>query len=384
MPQNTSTYTLLYRVRLLLEDGQSEAALQALKAIHIQDGQQREAAYLLGWSYALSKQWDEAMRVLSPLLPPAYQQEVSEALSDRARHVLCLLWLGLAAYNLSYYEHATLHFNECLKIIRDRRVYLPTARIHARFLLAKTCMMRNLYPTAVKQCERALRLCRLYEDIQISALVYAVLCEAYYSCDRLAEAMVAGYEALRLSQTFDNQLDVANVHYWLGRVCFRQNDAQGALEHYEQSLALVSDGTAPFMHFLACVALVDVHLAAQRFEDAKRFCQRALQQADGLEGTYELGTVYQTLGKIALAAAAQTDEAQRQPLLEEAVGWFEQACQKFEPERDYVALAEVYDSQAQALEGLGRSEEAIACWRSAFALVQNKPEQDAMAFSVDL
>lgn len=374
MTQNTSTYTLLYRVRLLLEDGQSEAALQALKDIQIQDGQQQETAYLLGWSYALSSQWDEALLTLSPLLPPVYQQEVSNTLSERARHALCLLWLGLAAYNLAYYEHASLHFNDCLKTIRERRVYLPAVRIHACFLLAKTCMLRNLYPAAIQHCERALRLCRLYENMQMSALVYAILCEAHYCCDRYTEALEAGREALR-TPTPENTLHIANTHYWLGRVNFRLHDSKLAVEHYQQGLALVSNGTAPLVYFHICVALADVHLAEQQLEEARHYCQLALGAAENLEDSYELGTVYQTLGKVALAAAKRSAATEQEVLLADATNWFQQASQKFEQSQEYAVLAEVYDGWAQALEQLGRTEEAIARWRLAFAVVQKRPEQ---------
>ena len=64
------TQTLLYRARLQLEEGQHKVVLSVLTDIRTEDEEQRrEVAYLLGWCYLQFKRWDDAIHVLSALLP---------------------------------------------------------------------------------------------------------------------------------------------------------------------------------------------------------------------------------------------------------------------------------------------------------------------------
>ena len=70
MEQMEENKKLLFRARLLLEEGQSDSALKILEAIVPDDEEQRrEVAYYLGWCYILHKRWGDANTVLSPIIP---------------------------------------------------------------------------------------------------------------------------------------------------------------------------------------------------------------------------------------------------------------------------------------------------------------------------
>src|SRR6266487_4536741 len=195
MTSRTNPQMLLYRARLFLEEGRSDEALSALESIHTEDEkQQQDVAYLLGWCYIQRKQWKEAVQVLTPLAQIKPEGE-ADTLLERERLALYLLHLGEAAINLSHYEDASQHFTNCLKVLHDRRVHLPSVRIKARYSLGMTCIRRGLYSAAIQHYEEALRLCRHYNNDDELAHIYHGLCDAYRNIGDFARAMTVGQEA---------------------------------------------------------------------------------------------------------------------------------------------------------------------------------------------
>ena len=179
MTAQSDPQMLLYRARLYLEEGRSKEALTALQALQSKDKKvQQNVSYLLGWCYVQQKRWQEAVEVLSPLLANVKLTGESDSLVERERVALYLLRLGEAAINLGHHEDASLHFTICLKVLHDRRVYLPTVRIKARYYLGMTCIVRGLYSAAVQHYEEALRFCRHYNNEEEKAPVYHGLFDA--------------------------------------------------------------------------------------------------------------------------------------------------------------------------------------------------------------
>src|SRR5207237_1272976 len=158
------TQLVLYRTRLFLEEGQTEAALSMLETIHPENEKlHNEVAYLLGWCYIQRKQWEKAFGVLTPLLEAAqYTDGEQEGLVDRERLALHLLRLGQVALYLAHFEDASRHLTLCLKVLHDRRVHLPGVRIKVRHYLALACCARGLISSCVEHYEEALRLGRHY------------------------------------------------------------------------------------------------------------------------------------------------------------------------------------------------------------------------------
>ena len=162
----------LFRVRLLLEEGQNEQALAVLETLQPEDEkQQQEHAYFMGWYYILTKHWNDALRVL---LPISRHQEDTET-TDTDEHLerinrewqaRCLLYLGYAAINIGQFEDAERHLTACLRLLKHKQLQRPELqlwRIRAHYSLALTYNMRGLFPTALEHYEKALHLF-LYED----------------------------------------------------------------------------------------------------------------------------------------------------------------------------------------------------------------------------
>jgi tetratricopeptide (TPR) repeat protein len=364
---------VLYRVRLQLEEGRYEAALAVLQEVHSdEEQQQREVAYLLSWCYIQSKRWADAIHMLSPLLKREELVKERETLAERERSVLSLLHLGIAAVNLSHYEDASHHFTLCLKVLHDRRVHLPSVRIKARYSLAMTCLMRGLYAAAIHHYEEALRLCQYYHQEEVLPDIYYGLCSVYRCVGDYISAYTAGQEALRLYQQKADRSLEARVHTILGRISFLLNDYREAADHYTESLAIGTSCQSPTMVMLNCAALAELRLAEARLDEAKRYCQFALEVMERTESAHMRGRTYHIIGKVSHAEAREAEGELQQQLLEQAMRWYEKAKEQLAQTQAYADIAEVYGAWAQVLEDLGRAQEAIKYWRSGYKVLSRK------------
>jgi len=375
MLQDAPTQMIFYRVRLLLEEGQHATALADLESLRpTTDQQKRDVSYLLGWCYIQRKQWRDAVRELHPLLTLAQATPPAEldALLERERYVLLLLHLGVAAVNLSHYEDASQHFTQCLKVLHDRRVHLPTVRIKARYSLAMTSLMRGLYTPAIQQYEDALRLCRHYNNEEEVPHIYHGLCIAYRYTGDFVKACVAGEDALQLYRQRQDRSHEARMHNILGRIQFLLGDFRKAADHYTESLAIATNYNGATLIMVDCAGLAELRLAEGRLEEARRYCQLAYETMARSEDVHMRGCTLLTIGKVAREEGRQAYGERRITLLEEAASWFERANEQLEHTQAYPDRAEVYGCWAQTLEDLGRVGEAIERWRSGYEFLAFK------------
>jgi tetratricopeptide (TPR) repeat protein len=378
--QKNETQKLLHRARLQLEEGQYEAALDALQGVESEDQKhQKEAAYLLGWCYIQHKRWSEAVKILEPLVQQEEQQETealaeqerqeTETLAERERQALSLLHLGIAAVNLSHYHDASRHFTLCLKVLHDRRVHLPSVRIRARYSLAMTCLMRGLFDAAIKHYEEALRVARHYNREDELPDIYHGLSDAYCSVGDYVSAYLAAQEALQIYRLREDRPLEARMENKLGHIRLLLGDYRDASDHFTESLAIASSCNRPVIVMSNCADLADLRLAEGRLSEAKRYCQIALKTMEGVENPHMRGKVYAVIGKVVHAEANTVEGPKRRQLLEEAVQWFERAKEQLAQTQAYADMAQVYGTWAQVLEELGRTQEAIECWRAGYEVL---------------
>ncbi len=375
MTSQTNPQMLLYRARLQLEEGGADEALSALEAVHTEDAkQQQEIAYLLGWCYIQKKQWSEAVQVLASLLQMKPDGEI-DTLLERERLVLSLLHLGEAATNLGHYEDAALHFSACLKVLHDRRVHMPSVRIKARYSLATTCIRRGLYSAAIRNYDEALRLCRHYNSDEELADIYHGLCSACRYVGDFARAMTSGQQALVLYRQKTQRNMEARVQNLMGEISFLLGDYREASDHYTESMAIATSFNGPTLAMLNCVALANVRVAEGRLEEARRYCQFALETMELSHNIEMSGQVYHAVGNVTYEEAKQAQGDQRKKLLEEAVSCYKKASELLNPSQAYAEKAEVFGRWANTLEELGREQEAIDLWRSGYVVLSQKAEE---------
>ncbi len=362
------TQASLNRARLLLEEGRSEDARAVIDTIQPDtDTQERDVSYLLGWYYIVSRQWDDVVQTLSPLLAPIILENASETLLERERQAIYLLRLGQTAVNLAHYEDASQHFIQCLKLLHDRRVHLPSIRIEARYSLAMTYVMRGSYTVAIQHYNDALRLCRHYELDEALPHIYYGLSEAYRCLGNFAQAHDAAREALRMYQERGDELLQSRIYTLLGRISFLLGDYAAALTYYTNSYTLAVSNDSLKMVMISCTALAEVYAEQGNMREAKEYAQRALEVTTKIDDAYLSGVVYATVGRITLTEARSTQGTERKSLFDESISWLQKAVMQLKPVQAPKDLAQTYTSLATALEETARSQEALTYLKLAYA-----------------
>lgn len=368
MEQTPDNRMLLFRARLLLEEGQSDIALKILEAIVSEDEkQQKEVAYFLGWCYVLRKQWGEATEVLSSIFPFADDEGESESRVDRERLALCCLRLGYAAVNFCRFDEATHHFSRCIKVLNSKRVKLPPiVRVKAHYSLAMSFMMRGLYSTAIQQYHDALHYFLYIDNDEELGNIYYGLSATYRLSGKLEDARLAGERALELYVTAANHHMEGVTHNLLGRIALENKDYRVASDHYTEALTISNVYAGPKMAMVNCTALADVRLAEGRLDEAKRFCQRACEMMTQVSDKYMCGLTYFVTARVSHGLAGQARDDERLRLLEETIQWLEKAKSCFAGMDANGDAANMYQLWAQTLEELGRYQAAFTLWCSGY------------------
>jgi tetratricopeptide (TPR) repeat protein len=359
----------IYRARLWIEEGQYDLALTTLQHIQTDDPEQeRQMAYLSAWCHTRLEHWAEAQHVISQLYTPGNIEESwnDAKHNERERRAFYLLCLGNAAINLNRFEEASQHYTQCLKLLSERRVNLPQVRIKARYSLGMTCSMSGFYAMAIQHYEEALRLCQNNPDQEDLPEIYYGLCDANRLLGKFESAYTFGVKALELYEKRGMRTMEGRAQNMLGRICYQIREYDEAADHYLESLSIATLDNNQKMKMVNFTALADLRLAENRQEEAQRYCQRALEVADGMHDNYYLGLMYLTCVKVTLAESEQAEGEQHEILFSNARRLFEKAKEHLSQTQASVLLGEVYGRIAQMLEKSGQSQEAISYWKTAY------------------
>ena len=359
----------IYRARLWIEEGQYDLALTTLQHIQTDDPEQeRQMAYLSAWCHTRLDHWAEAQCLISQLYTPGNIEESwnDAKHNERERRAFYLLCLGNAAINLNRFEEASQHYTQCLKLLSERRVNLPQVRIKARYSLGMTCIMSGFYAMAIQHYEEALRLCQNNPDQEDLPEIYYGLCDANRLLGKFESAYTSGVKALELYEKRGMRTMEGRAQNMLGRICYQIREYDEAADHYLESLSIATLDNNQKMKMVNFTALADLRLAENRQEEAQRYCQRALEVADGMHDNYYLGLMYLTCVKVTLAESEQAEGEQHEILFSNARRLFEKAKEHLSQTQASVLLGEVYGRIAQMLEKSGQSQEAISYWKTAY------------------
>ena len=162
----------------------------------------------------------------------------------------------------------------------------------------------------------------------------------------------------------------------LGRICCQIREYDEAADHYLESLSIATLDNNQKMKMVNFTALAGLRLAENRQEEAQRYCQRALEVADGMHDNYYLGLMYLTCGKVTFAESEQTEGEQHELLFSNARTLFEKAKEHLSQTQASELLGEVYGRIAQMLEKSGQSREAITYWKNAYVSLSSPNGQN--------
>jgi tetratricopeptide (TPR) repeat protein len=371
MAEATSLEQKLKRIRLKIEEGQDAEALAALDALTAQSSKdERDITFTRAWYFAHKAQWNEAVSLLSPYFDPSEIEQNWHAASqrERERRAIYLLWLGNAAVNSSYYEDATHYFSSCLKVLDLRRVHLPAVRVKALYGYAMACIPLGLYPSAIQHYEQALQVCKKEKIEDDLPHIYYGLADAHRLTGHFSEAYSYGKTALKMYQERGDRYHTCRMLNLLGRIAFQMGDYRAASDHYMDSLSIATIEKFSGMQLLNFVAVAELRLEEGRLEEARTYCEHADEICSSVEGDHHIcGMMYLVRGKVEQRAASQQERQEACSLLTSALAYFEQARHHLAHTQAHTTLSQLYGHMAEVCEALGRSEEALAHWRLAFA-----------------
>ncbi len=369
---------LLNRAGLRLEEGQPQSAREVLEQIHPENTtQEQEVEYLRAWSYVLEASWQEAEAILARLVEiMEIEEDTDEAQRNehRRRHALCRFYLGKVAVNVGRYDDAAHHYTKCIRLLQDRRVLSPKTqviRLKARYSLGTTFLMRGFYASAKQYYDDALNLynsfskssqCGLRGDL---ADIYYGLCNLYWLTGNLLDALTVGKRALQIYKEIGDRPLAGRMYNQLGNIYMLLSDFHEASEHFALSLAIANASDQPKMIMLNCSALAQLCVNEGRMQEAIEYCELALDSMSRSRDDQLTGIAYLTMGKVLQAVANSLEGEQKHTRMKEALQYFEQACSILSATQAYDKIAEAYGKRGEVLEMLGRTEEAVDCWRSA-------------------
>lgn len=373
--QSTEIERILRRVRLMTEEGQEENVLEQLDGLVTEDPQmQQEITYTRAWYHAHKWEWKQAFDYLSSLYDPqSIQNNWNEATrTERERRAFYLIWLGTVAVNLSRYDDASKLFTQCLEILQLRRVHLPKLRIKALSGQAMTCIIAGLNAVAIQHYQEALKVCAK-EKLQMElkrdiADIHYGLAEAYRLTGDFLNARTHGRMALQMYEDLPDRYYVCRVYNVLGRIAYQLGEHQSAAELYMESLSLAVLEDKVGMKMLNFIAMADVRLAENRLDEALRYCDHALETSVSLQEDHHLcGMMYLICGKVAFARAKEMQGEEARYELEEALKIYKKAEEHLAQTQATAHRSELYGRLAEVYETLNQPQEALACWKQAFA-----------------
>jgi tetratricopeptide (TPR) repeat protein len=226
--------------------------------------------------------------------------------------------------------------------------------------------MSGFYVMAIKHYEEALQLCKNIPEHEDLPEIYYGLCDANHLQGNFEIAYTYGVKAIELYDNRGMRNLEGRVQNLLGRICYQMREYNESADHYLESLSIAIADNNQELKMVNFTALADLRLAEDRLVEAQRYCQCALEVADGLNDNYYLGLMFLTCGKVALAESEQTQGEQHDILFSKARGLFERAKVHLSQTQACALLGEVYGRIAQMLEQSGQLQEALSYWKTAY------------------
>ena len=180
---------------------------------------------------------------------------------------------------------------------------------------------------AIKQYEEALQLCKNMPEHEELPDIYYGLCDANRLLGKFEDAYPYGVKALELYADRGIRIKQGYVQNLLGSICYQMREYNEAADHYLESLSIATQDDNQEITLANLTALADLRLAEERLDEAQRYCEQALEVADGLDDNYNLGLMHLTCGNVTVAESEQVEGEQHDILYAKAREFMSDASQ---------------------------------------------------------
>lgn len=365
----------LREVHHLLTQGKSTEAQIVLAQLPEETRVLRdELNYLQAWYAVVEEHWEDVAQQVRDF-PVFLDKEERESLltegSLRRRRPFFLLILSEMARTAGYPEEASEHIRHALAFLDERRMNIPEVRLLAHCNLGRLALEMNQTAQTLLQYETAQRLCGEEQpDHPLRAVILTGLCETYTRLEQFEQALATGKQALHLLQSGALSGCQEHLLLMLSRVCLALEDYASALSYAQDARRTASLTNDHARQAQTLLLLAEIQQKQCQAQDARASCEEALALLSATPHLPLNGTVFVLLGKI--AESEWRHHLEQDALATEAQARYEQAQSFFASLHDTASLARVSKQLAQLLESRGQPEQALAHWKKAFTLSEQR------------
>lgn len=333
-----------------------------------------ELNYLQAWYAVVEEHWEDVAQQVRDF-PVFLDVEDRESLlthgSLRRRRPIFLLILGEMARASGYPEEAIEHIQHGLALLNERRMNIAEVRLLAHCSLGRLSLEMNQTAQALLQYETAQHLCSEEKsDHPFRAAILIGLCETYTRLGQFEQALTTGKQALQLLQSGALPGCQDQLLLLLSRVSLALEDYESALTYAQDARHIASLANDDARRANILLSLAEIQQKRCQMQEARASCEQALALLSATPNLPLNGTAFVLLGKIAESEwRYHPDQA---ALATEAQEHYEQAQAFFTSLHDSASLARVSKQLAQLLESRGQPEEALAHWKRAFTLSEQR------------
>ena len=152
----------------------------------------------------------------------------------------------------------------------------------------------------------------------------------------------------------------------LGRISLLLGDYEAASNYYTTSYTLAVRNNRPKMVMLNCAALAEVCIEQGHIDEAQEYASRASEVIPQANDAFLGGVVYTIIGKVTLAKARLTSDAERQRLFDEGISWLQKSVTQLKLTQAFKDLAQTYVCLATVSEEVDHPREALSYWKLAY------------------
>jgi len=333
-----------------------------------------ELNYLQAWYAVVEEHWEDVAQQVRDF-PVFLDKEDRESLltegSLRRRRPFFLLILGEMARAAGYPEEAIEHIQHALALLSERRMNIPEVRLLAHCSLGRLSLEMNQTAQALLQYETAQRLCGEEQpDHPLRAMILSGLCETYTRLGQFEQALTSGKQALHLLQSGAHAGCQEQLLLMLSRICLALEDYASALSYAQDARHTANLTSDHARQAQTLLLLAEIQQKQCQAQNARASCEEALALLSATPHLLLNGTALVLLGKI--AESEWHHHPEQEALATEAQTRYEQAQTLFASLHDTASLARVSRQLAQLLESRGQPEQALAHWKKAFTLSEQR------------
>lgn len=328
---------------------QAIAKLGKLADKHLQDRNQTQQRYLLGWAYLLTAQLQKCENAL------VEAEKLARAQNDTYSSLHTLNLLGLAYAAMHNYHRALQSHQNCLQLLESAEPQDPFFRCLVYNHLGQHYTHLDDFSSAIDMFKQAIAIA---EELVLLEHVQSIYWNLGQHYAKTAQYHLANLYSHKCLQLYGQQVYTSlrsEIYHHLGRAMMKA-EPEKARAYLEEALQQENNLQDELTRASITIRLAEWFLVHKQLEEAEEHARQAFELARPFGNTIIAVEVQLTWGRIAYA----------QEKYEEGDEHFVAGLDMLEHLQMYEELAEQSASYAQLLDERNRTQEAITYYKRAY------------------